>query len=398
MRLLHVTSTVDSRAGGPIEGILRQAEIHSQNGAEVEVLTLDRPDAEYIEQFPLKVHPMGSRSSWYPKIRKRVSWLRYGYTPRLVPWLINHAANYDAVVINGLWNYSSFGAWRALKTLNVPYFVFTHGMLDPWFRKTYPLKHVAKQALWLVGEGQLLAGARSVFFTSEEERVRASGQFFGFKYRERVIPYGTADVSGDAIAQISAYHETCGSPKERPFLLFLSRIHRKKGCDLLIEAFAKLAPDYPDIDLVMAGPDQTGWVAELKAMARSLNIADRVYWPGMLTGDAKWGALRSAEALVLPSHQENFGIVVAEALACRTPVLITDKVNIWREVKKSGAGLVGSDDVEGVTGLMEQFLSLDSEATYNMGVNARSAFEKYFNVVSTAREIQAIVIEARAAT
>ena len=122
------------------------------------------------------------------------------------------------------------------------------------------------------------------------------------------------------------------------FLLFLSRIHEKKGCDLLLRAFAKIAAEYPELYLVVAGPDPMQLESRLRTQADRAGIGHRVYWPGMLQGAAKYGAFRCAEAFVLPSHQENFGIVVAEALACGTPVLISDQVNIWREILESGVG------------------------------------------------------------
>ena len=100
----------------------------------------------------------------------------------------------------------------------------------------------------------------------------------------------------------------------RRILVYLGRIHQKKGCDLLIRAFARVATVDPSLHLVMAGPDQTGWVAQLKDLAARLGVMSRVSWLGMVTGDDKWSALYAAEALVLPSHQESFGIVVAEAL------------------------------------------------------------------------------------
>lgn len=125
--------------------------------------------------------------------------------------------------------------------------------------------------------------------------------------------------------------------------MYLSRIHQKKGCDLLLEAFAKVASTDPDLHPVMAGPDQTGWVLKLKAHAARLGIADRVAWLGMLQGDDKWGAFYSAEAFCLPLHQEYFGVVVAEAMVCGKPVLISNKVNIWREIEVDGADIVQSD-------------------------------------------------------
>jgi glycosyltransferase involved in cell wall biosynthesis len=166
----------------------------------------------------------------------------------------------------------------------------------------------------------------------------------------------------------------------RAYLLFLSRIHRKKGCDLLIEAFAKVAGRRSDLDLVIAGPDQEGLMDALQARAQALEIGERIHWPGMLRGDAKWGAFRGAEVFVLPSHQENFGIVVAESLACGTPVLITDKVNIWREVDAGQVGFVETDDMTGVEKLLSRWIETPTADKQAMSARARSVFAKHFDV------------------
>ncbi|HMG87447.1 MAG TPA: glycosyltransferase [Terracidiphilus sp.] len=261
------------------------------------------------------------------------------------------------------------------------------GSDDPWFREQYPLKHVAKQIFWTLAEGRVLRDAQSVLFTCEEERLRARGVFNGHPYKERVVLFGTADPEGDPERQkrdfISAFSELQG----RKFLLFLSRIHPKKGCDLLLQAFAELAPELSsDLDLVIAGPDQVGWVPELQSLAQRLGIAARVHWPGMLKGDVKWGAFRSADALILPSHQENFGFVVAEAMACFTPVLVSNKVNIWREVEASGCGFVEPDSLDGTRNLIRRFIALPAEGRAEMASKARSGFLKYFDIEVTARD------------
>ncbi len=146
---------------------------------------------------------------------------------------------------------------------------------------------------------------------------------------------------------------TALKPKAKDISLFLGRIHRKKGCDMLIDAFAKVAADDPDLYLVMAGPDQQQWSAKLKQTAANLGIKNRVFWPGMVTGDAKWGAFYGSEAFILPSHQENFGIAVAEALACGKPVLLADKVNIAEEIAEDGAGLMELDTPDGTLQLLK---------------------------------------------
>ena len=155
--------------------------------------------------------------------------------------------------------------------------------------------------------------------------------------------------------------------------MFLSRIHRKKGCDLLLEAFARLAAE-TDLDLVMAGPDEDGLQLALEAQAARLGIAGRVHWTGMLEGDVKWGALRAADAFVLPSHQENFGIAVVEALACGVPVIISDKVNIWPEIAQDKAGIVKEDSAEGTYQGMVEFLAMGPEERLRMIRNGVDCF------------------------
>jgi glycosyltransferase involved in cell wall biosynthesis len=134
-------------------------------------------------------------------------------------------------------------------------------------------------------------------------------------------------------------------------ILFLGRIHEKKGCDLLLRAWKEVLSsgmrNISDIHLVMAGPADHAYGAEMKELAGKLGIGTRVTWTGMITGDLKWGSLRAADAFILPSHQENFGVSVVEALACGVPVLISNKVNIWREIEEDNAGLVENDDLGG---------------------------------------------------
>jgi glycosyltransferase involved in cell wall biosynthesis len=174
-------------------------------------------------------------------------------------------------------------------------------------------------------------------------------------------------------------------------LLFLGRVHVKKGNDLLFEAFAEVlraAAGKPGTDkwhLIIAGPNDHAYGEEMKALAQRLGLASRVTWTGMLTGDLKWGAFYNAEAFVLPSHQENFGIAVAEALACRLPVLISDKVNIWREIADDGAGLVENDDLPGTVSLLTRWLSLPPDERAAMRDRAGRCFAQRFHVDRSAQ-------------
>ncbi|MFQ3678671.1 MAG: glycosyltransferase, partial [Fimbriimonadaceae bacterium] len=220
------------------------------------------------------------------------------------------------------------------------------------------------------------------------ERILARESFRPYRIVERVVRYGTAAPGGDPDAQTESFLTQFPRLRDRRFLLCLGRVHPKKGHDLLIEAYARVyGADRDAPELVLAGPDQIGWQASLDALAARLGVADHVVWTGMVTGDAKVGAYRACEAFVLPSHQENFGIVVAEALACGRPVLLTDKVNIWREVTADRAGLVSRDTLEGVVDLLTRWRFLSEADRDAMGARALACFEARFEVHAAARSL-----------
>lgn len=384
MKVLHVIASVDPRAGGPIEGVFSSTEVWFRHGHVRNIVCLDPPSAPWLSQARAPTEAVGIDGGVYATLRRLIPWLRYGYSPRLTPWLRAHAVNYDAVIVNGLWNYASFGARRALHDMPIPYFVFTHGMLDPWFNTAYPIKTFFKSIFWRLIEHKVLRDATGVMFTCEEERQLARGSFAPYRAREFVVGYGARDVSGDPDAQHAAFLVKAPATAGRKLILFLSRIHEKKGVDILVKAFARHAGSHPDHDLAIAGPDQSGLRDGLNKLAEDLGVANRIHWPGMLTGDAKWGAFRAAEFFVLPSHQENFGIVVAEAMALSKPLLVTNKVNIWREVEADGAGIVVNDDVEDVSDGLGRMLAISDAERAAMGAASRKCFEDRFDLEKNA--------------
>lgn len=382
MRVLHIISSVNPDHGGPSEAVRTEVIEFDRMGHESEVLTLDSPTAAFILTFPAPVHAVGPG----------VGLGRFRYSRRFAQWIEANARRFDVVVIHGLWGHASVGAWRALRRAALPYVLFTHGMMDPWFRRHYPFKHVAKQAFWWLLQGRVLRDAEAVLFTCEEERLLARGAFHGPRYNERVVAYGAPDPQPPHPIDVEEFHKRVPRLGGRPFLLFMSRIHPKKGCDLLIGAFARIAPDFPEVDLVIAGPDQIGQQAELEQLARASGVADRIHWPGMLTGHAKSGALRAAQAMILPSHQENFGIVVAEALSCGRPVLISNRVNIWREVAEADAGIVVDDTVSGTETLLRKFLSLPDEERERMGHAAQRLYNDRFTTRAAAEDLASVLL------
>ncbi len=391
VRVLSIISGAAPETGGPIQGLISQ-QIELKDKVQFNIVSLDAPDAAFAKTFPMPLNPVGLASD--EPDRRNAFARHYNYSPHLRPWLQQHVHEYDVVLVHGLWNYATYAASRVLPKSGVPYFVFTHGMMDPWFRDTYPLKHLAKQAFWLLAEGPLMAGARSVLFTSEEEKMLARGVFAGHSgYKETVVGYGTNRPPAPTAEQTAAFKAACPKVGDKPYLLFLSRIHPKKGCDLMIQAFAGIAEQVPDLQLVIAGPDQIGWVATLQAQAQALGVADRVHFPGGVFGDAKWGAIRGADAFVLPSHQENFGIVVAEAMACSLPVLTTKKVNIWREVEASGGGIVVDDTQAGVTDLLARWVAMSPAEKAAMRQAALAGYEANFRMEVASANLLATIVK-----
>lgn len=365
MKLLHIIATINPAGGGPIEG-LRQLRIPlMERGVQVDVVCGDDPAAPYVKASELNAIALGPSRGIYT------------YNARLLPWLREHASRYDAVIIEGLWQFQGLAALLALRG-KVPYYVFTHGMLDPWFKRRYPLKHLKKLFYWLLIERRVLRHANAVLFTCDEERRRAPLSFPFYRCTERIASYGTAPPPLDREPLRAAFHAAFPQTVGKRIVLFFGRLHEKKGGDLLIEAFARIAREDPALQLVMAGPGAPALCQHLQAQAVRAGIADRVVWTGMLSGERKWGAFHAADVFCLPSHQENFGVAVVEALGCGVPVLISDKVNIWREIEADGAGIVRPDTVEGTEQALRHWLASSEASREAMRKAAPLCFARRF--------------------
>ncbi len=374
MRILRLLPTLDPAYGGPVEGVVRTTPALAALGHQTTIATLDHPRAAFLQGAPTKTYALGSDLG------------AIAGAARLAHWVAGAAKEFDIAVIHGLWHPAGLGGSIGLRRAAIPFLVFTHGMMDPWFAEAHPIKGKAKQLYWAAIQKRMLAEAGLVLFTSPEELRRARLAFPGANFRSRVVSYGAGEPPAAYEPEIG-FLAKLPAPKERDYLLFLGRLHPKKGCDLLLDSFSAVAAAHPNLDLVMAGPDQAGIKAGLMRQAARLGLSSRVHWPGLLLGDEKWAALRGARAFVLPSHQENFGIAVAEAMACGVPVLISDKVNIASIIAESGAGLVGPDTAEGVRAMLADFLALPIGCQTDMGRRARATFVRLFTIERAASDL-----------
>jgi glycosyltransferase involved in cell wall biosynthesis len=370
VKILQCVESLDPAHGGPVAATLQLGStMQYYHGTRADVLTLDAPDMIWPNSYPGMIHRLGPGKSLY------------GYAPRLSLWLQQHIPTYDLVIVHGIWRYHSVAVSHAAMAARVPYFVVPHGMLNPWLNSGFSLRQAKKWATWLFAERRTLANAKAVIYNSDEERRLSGRPYWPYQCREMIVPFGIADPPPTA-GPVPPF-------TEQRRILFLGRLHHAKACDVLIRAFAQSRP--ADIQLVMAGPDSYGWRAQLERLTNELGIADRVTWTGAVEGERKWQLLRSSELLVLPSHCESMGYAVLEALACGVPVLISDKVNIYRELAADGCALVDADTVDGTARSLQRWLELPPNEKQAMAIAARRCFLKRYEIRQAVSDLYSLL-------
>jgi glycosyltransferase involved in cell wall biosynthesis len=245
----------------------------------------------------------------------------------------------DIVHLHTLWHPINDIARRVCARQCRPYVLMPHGMLDPhslmakrWRKAVY---------LWAI-EHRNIADAKRIIFTTSEEARLATSQSLSLP-QTAVIPLG-GDGSSEAAASLSPlFLERFPKARGRRQLLFLGRLHAKKGLDRILTVLPFIAQRFPDVLLTIVGDGAIEFETMLKNLIKTRDLENSVMITGRLDGAMKWGAYASAELFLLPSRQENFGIAVAEAMFMGIPVIISDRVNIWPYVKNSGAGIVLDD-------------------------------------------------------
>ena len=296
----------------------------------------------------------------------------FGYSPDIRLALIN--AESDLIHTHGLWMYPSFATAQWSRNLNKPYIVTPHGMLDPWAVKNSYWK---KKLAGLIYEDVNLRGAACIQALCEPEfhAIRA----YGLKGPVAVIPNGIdlPDLKTDL--PDADWSENFSSDSK--VLLFLGRLHPKKGLDILLKAWAKAHKQgvtRGDLwQLVIAGWDQGGFRAELEQLAYELGIDDSVHFVGPQFDVAKASSFSRADAFILPSLSEGLPIAVLEAWSFARPVLMTPNCNL-PEGFAVGAAIRIEPDAESVfDGLGSLFSMCDSERL-EMGARGRELVEKQF--------------------
>ena len=381
---MHIIGSMDPITGGPCQGIRNSNPAMRRLGVYREVVSLDDPASAFLGSDDFPIHALGpAKGMWQ-------------YSSKLLPWLVANVHRFDVIVINGLWIFSSYAGWKAVRMAKknskvrqgkIPQlFVMPHGMLDPYFQRAPErrIKPIRNWLYWNLIEKRLLNDADGLLFTSETELLLARETFKGYNpYKEFNVGYGIIPPPAYSKQMKAAFVQKCPLLNDQPYLLFISRVHNKKGVDLLIESYIKLLDKVANLPkLVIAGPglDSVFGKKIYKRATSSPLLRQSILFTGMITGDAKWGAIYGCEAFILPSHQENFGIAVVEALSCSKPVLISDQVNIWREIESGGGGIIAKDTLQGTIELLQKWCNLTLEEKNDIGCSALNVYHRHFDI------------------
>ncbi|HWE01562.1 MAG TPA: glycosyltransferase [Tepidisphaeraceae bacterium] len=345
MNILHVIAGLDARTGGPATALVGLATAQSQAGLRVAVIAGSRrgddpSPAESLRAQGVRVDVIGPVSG--PLARH----------PAIAGILQKRIAGVDVVHIHSLWEEIQHQAAKSARKAAIPYIFRPCGMLDPWSLRQSRWKKKLYLA-WRLRRD--INAAAAIHFTADIERDLT--QPLGLKAPSIVEPNGVDLREFENPPTPGSFRDRYPISKGRKLVLFMSRLHHKKGLDKLIPAFARLR-DRSAV-LAIAGPDPDGYQKIVEKMIADARIEDRVFFTGMLWREQRVAALADSDLFVLPSYQENFGVVVIEALAAGTPVVISDQVNLYPDILAAQVGGVTPMDIDRLATEMDRWLGND---------------------------------------
>jgi glycosyltransferase involved in cell wall biosynthesis len=332
MRIVHFFPRIRREEGGVVQAILDLCQLMVRAGHRVTLATCDGPD--------LAVEWRESGNNPHAVILERSPWISSRLSSTGLDQFQSLIRDADVVHLHTPWELSNLQVARLLRFEGVPYIVTVHGMLDDYCMEQKSLK---KRVFLGLGGRKLFSAATTVHFTAAAEKDQATrwipGNYQSFVQACAIdfAPYENLPGTEPALTTFPQLKSDCRN------ILFLSRLHPKKGAECLIEAVALLKEQHKNLQLLIAGPGEEAYIEQLRQLAETSGIGPITHFLGMVRGDVKLSLYELADVFVLPTHQENFGLVLPEALACGTPVVTTRGTDIWRELADSGAKIAENE-------------------------------------------------------
>jgi glycosyltransferase involved in cell wall biosynthesis len=387
VKILHVIPSVGPLRGGPSFVVRTMSEGLAAHGCDIDVATTDDNGPERL-QVPLD-HPVRENDVTYWYFRRQTRFYTISWS--LFRWLRKNAAEYDLLHIHALFSFAAVSAAYWASHYRVPYVVRPLGTLNRWGMENR--RPWLKQASLRMIDSHVLSRAAAVHYTSKDEQEE--GARVATVLRPVIIP-NPVDFQFDR-DKLSGCWFRSDYPEvaQKRIILFLSRLHPKKGIELLLASFARLRGRISNIVLVLVGRGENHYVEGLRQQVRELEMESDVVWAGFLEGDAKKAAMAEADVFVLPSYSENFGVATVEAMAAGLPVIVSDRVGIHREISATGAGLVVPCEEDRLTNAILQVLGNDDlrlrlaqngialAKTFSADVVAGQLVTLYRNIISS---------------
>ena len=347
--MLHVIPSVDERSGGPATAIVPMCRALMQQGIDVLLLSTNAGLSDEMQDGEVLDYKGVPTIFFQTQLGES-----FKYSRPLSSWLRTNIQSFGLAHIHAVFNHSSVAAAHVCQKTGIPYVVRPLGTLDPW---SMMQKSLRKRLFWQISGRGMMDNAAAVHYTSEAEKLSTESSL-GLNHG-KVIPLGVEAFAGSTgkLAQLfpALAHD--------PYVLVLSRLHAKKGLDVLIDAFLSLVQthEFAHWRLVLAGDGPVEYVSMLKTKASSSK--DKIIFTGWLEGDRKNAVLAGASLLVLPSHQENFGLCVMEALSQSVPVLVSPNVNLAAEIAAANAGWIAPIDKTALAERLAEALANREELT-----------------------------------
>jgi len=377
MKLLVIVPALGSVYGGPSKSVLELAQALGQQNICVDVVTTNA-NGDTVVDVPLQ--------QWIQKENYRVQYFPYlgigdyKLSASITRWLFQNVQTYDLVQTNAIFSVPNLSAYLACRRAAVPYVVIPRGMLEPWalsykaWKKKIYYRLIEHPALQRASAIQMLA-------TTEAQQI----QPLHLKAPLIISSNGIRRQDFEHAYDSTVFYQQFPTTKGKDIVLFLGRIDPKKGLDLLSTAWEQIVKDYSQVHLVIAGPDNTGFMPQVKQFFTEKGCLDAVTFTGILTGEMKYAALAAASYYVAPSYSEGFSMSVLEGMASGLPCIITTGCNFPQAAEAKAAHVV---DIEAaaIAQALSECLS-DPESAIAMGKRAKSFVLENYTWDSIARNL-----------